>query len=127
MIIFNPIGIYQIGEIYDIQHIHKGDLVLQVTRQDDETLTGVIVIGDANECGEEITVCKSFILKASVCNTKMSIVDELVEAIKSLERKLYEMADAYNDRSCDHDVCVAVRKGRAAVAKVTFAKQKEKI
>lgn len=59
---------YEIGKIYKINHSRKGKFAIQVTRQCDEWVTGVIIQGmakamlDYNEKyeGEEITVRKSF-------------------------------------------------------------------
>ncbi len=43
---------------------------------------------------------------------------ECLEAANGLHRKLYELAERYNDRSCDYDVCPEVRTYDSAIAKV---------
>lgn len=43
---------------------------------------------------------------------------EFVEAAKGLERKLWEVASRYNDRSCDYDVCSETRRFHAALSRI---------
>jgi hypothetical protein len=42
---------------------------------------------------------------------------DLLEACQALIKKIYNLADKYNDRSCDYDVCEEIRQARTAIAK----------
>lgn len=48
---------------------------------------------------------------------KMAAADRLLVATKGLLEKLRNVAECHNDRSCDYDVCKAVRDAVHAIAK----------
>jgi hypothetical protein len=57
-----------------------------------------------------------FIARAQAALTDCGAL-ECLEAAKGLHRKLYEVAERHNDRSCDYDVCPEIRAYESAIAK----------
>lgn len=47
----------------------------------------------------------------------MAAAPDLLEALRGLQRKLWEIAERHGDRTCDVDVCPEVRHACAAIAK----------
>ena len=89
---------------FSVEVIDRNDVHTRVKVYNRGGLSGTLVVNtsDAKELMRRISGLRGLYL---------------LEACEGLIDKLYRVADEYNDRSCDYDVCEEVRAARRAIAK----------